>query len=152
MHDIHKTAAAESVPAMREIIASGKGFWLTVTGRSMAPFLKPKDDRVYIAPMRGGKYRRGDVLFIFSDSKPILHRVCRTGEKQFWLCGDAHNYVEGPFGDDCIIGVMTDVIGKKGRHTHINKFMRFLGCAWLLTRPFRPTLHSLSASTVNRRD
>lgn len=144
MKEVGKTTPEQSLPRMREIIASGRGFWLTVTGRSMAPFLRPIEDRVYIAPL-AGKPLRGDVLFAeCGEGKLVLHRVYRVGDGEFWLNGDAQNYVEGPFPDECIIGIMTNVIGKNGSVRRIGKAARFGGRLWMLTRRFRPALHGIS--------
>ena len=86
---------AQALPRMRELLDRGRVCRLTVTGRSMYPFLRDTRDAVTLAKP-DGPFRRGDILFYLrSPDFPILHRVHRVlPDGTLLLCGDAQRVME----------------------------------------------------------
>lgn len=65
---------------VRGVVSARGSVWIRVTGISMNPLIR-EGDSVLLAPLSRGP-RRGDVLFLDIESRPLLHRVrcIRGGE------------------------------------------------------------------------
>ena len=105
----------EVVPLIREVLASGGSFDLTVSGTSMSPTLKPERDQVRLkAPQRKMPEKYPILFFQRDDGTYVLHRKIRGGRQGIWVInGDAQAWTE------CIqpgqvIGVVYE-IRRKGR-------------------------------------
>jgi len=102
------------VPRMIQMIAQEQGFWLVVTGGSMAPALRHLKDRVYISPL-GRRPRRGDILLTtMPGNRCLLHRVVRTQGNAVFYRGDALRTQEGPLPLSEVIGIVT-MVERDGR-------------------------------------
>lgn len=121
---------SEIVPSMRELISRSRGFWLVVTGMSMAPTLKHVQDRVYISPLKGTA-RKGDILLTMAGGDScLLHRVSRCDGDRLYYKGDALRVGEGPFPAGDVIGIVTR-IERNGRAVQVNNIYKLWSLVWL---------------------
>ncbi|HOP11765.1 MAG TPA: S24/S26 family peptidase [Oscillospiraceae bacterium] len=101
--------AYELLPKMRELLARGEGFWLTVTGNSMYPTLTHLEDKVYISPL-DGQIKKGDILLTRTQNGGcILHRLIRRKGDSLYYQGDALNTQEGPLPIRYVVGRVTKI-------------------------------------------
>jgi signal peptidase I len=115
------------VPQMREKIAARQGFWLTVTGESMAPTLRDMRDSVFIVPLER-KPVKGDILLTQAGEHCLLHRVVKCRSDFLYYRGDAQKTCEGPFLTSDIIGIARQVRRKNKifRVTPLYHFKSFI--------------------------
>ncbi len=72
---------AELTPLMESCLAAGQDVVMTVTGNSMAPFLRHRRDQVVLTPVDGAALQPGDVPFYRRDNgRYVLHRVVERRE------------------------------------------------------------------------
>lgn len=120
---------AEIVPRMQELISRNEGFWLAVTGNSMAPELKHLQNRVYISPFNG-KVKKGDILLtLIPGNHCLLHRVLKCNGDVLYYKGDALTTGEGPFPVNDVIGIVTK-IERNGKVIQINNFYKLRSAVW----------------------
>ncbi|MHB1367521.1 MAG: S24/S26 family peptidase [Eubacteriales bacterium] len=107
------------VSQMKEINSRGEGFWLVVTGNSMAPTLKHLRDRVYITPYNG-IIKKGQILLTETSEKHcLLHRVFKCDGKFVFYNGDANTNCEGPLPVCDVIGIVTE-LERNGKRISVN--------------------------------
>lgn len=130
---------------LQELVAQGETVSLTVTGNSMAPFLRHGRDQIQFArPDR--PLRRGDMAFFRRrNGQYVMHRVLRTApDGACWLVGDGQQEVEGPIRPEQIFAVVTRVC-RKGQWMGVDGFWwRFFAGPWLTLLPLRPLLRRLA--------
>ena len=102
-------APRDAIPQMTEILNSGGSFRLMVTGNSMLPFLRHRQDRVILAPV-SRPIRRGDILFYLRGPEIcILHRVHSIrADGSLLMCGDAQVALE-PIQEGQVLARVTHV-------------------------------------------
>ncbi len=93
------------VPEIEYIVNCGGVFPLTVTGVSMRPFITPHIDTVFIEKATPTDLKKGDIVFVKCNGRPILHRIYKLNEDGFFMKGDAHVCSDGFFEYKCLIGV-----------------------------------------------
>lgn len=135
---------------VEEILASGKTVQITPQGYSMYPLIVPGRDAVILQREDPAKLKRGDVVLYRRDgSILVLHRICRTDKKGFYMTGDNQTEVEGPLRPDQIRGKMVALI-RNGREINTDSLGYRLPCfLWLFMRPVRRPV-SLAAAAVKR--
>lgn len=131
------------------VLESGGQVPLTVTGRSMEPYLREWRDTVYLAAPR--PLRRGDIVFF---RRPhggwVLHRVWRLTPGGCVVCGDAQTWTE-PVETEWVLAVVA-AVEKKGRMIRADSFrFRAWASVWLAARPVRRWLMAAWRRTFGRR-
>ncbi|MBS5048077.1 MAG: S24/S26 family peptidase [Firmicutes bacterium] len=130
---------------LEELLREGQTLCLTVTGESMAPFLRHGRDQIrFRRPDR--PLRRGDMAFFRrANGQYVMHRVLRAEKSgALYLVGDAQQEVEGPIAPQQVFAVVTEVCRKE-------KWLRpgcfwwdFFAGPWLRLLPLRPYLRGLA--------
>ena len=118
---------AQCMPLLEELLREGQTLCLTVTGESMAPFLRHGRDQIrFRRPDR--PLRRGDMAFF------------RRANGQYVM----QQEVEGPIAPQQVFAVVTEVCRKE-------KWLRpgcfwwdFFAGPWLRLLPLRPYLRGLA--------
>jgi signal peptidase I len=93
-HPSFAVSATEAAAIFEDVLESGSGLRVRVTGDSMSPFIED-GDVVTVRRVRPDSLRRGDLVFYKSDQgTPVLHRIVRERRKRdgtvkFQTKGDA---------------------------------------------------------------
>lgn len=130
----------QALPRIKALLAEGLPCRLVVTGSSMIPFLRHRQDAVYLTPA-DGSIRVGDILlYLRGANVPILHRVHRLlPDGTLVMCGDAQVGLE-PIRREQVLAKVS----------HVERSGKTIPCArislrlsvrlWRLMRPLRPYL------------
>ncbi|MGN1059962.1 MAG: S24/S26 family peptidase [Clostridia bacterium] len=93
------------LPFFQELLAEGKKIRMTVTGTSMYPLLRDRQDSVLLSA--GKQPRRYDiVLFVRDTGDAVLHRIVECRKEGFILLGDNQLEKEGPIRPEQIVAVV----------------------------------------------
>ena len=133
------------MPAIKELIDSGKTVKLTITGNSMLPLLRHEIDVVELSAFTG-EVHYGDMLLIKrDDSVYVLHRVISLDNvlKTFFLVGDAQVTVEGPLRFDQIIAKVVAFHKNEKRVEVTNLVYKSYVKFWMKIRRYRPRILSI---------
>lgn len=138
---------------IEELLRGGETVEITPQGNSMHPLFESGRDRVTIEPVRevdgtvtstpSPLAKPGDVVLYRRPHEGILvlHRVykrVRTDESySYYMIGDNQLEVEGPLGEECILGVMTSFVRKGRFHTVNNLWYRMFFGLWRVMTPIR---------------
>jgi len=99
---------ADILPVIKEVLNSGKGFVLTVTGQSMRPTLRNLKDKVELSSVTS-LLSKGDLLFFERENGAVvLHRVVKVCDNGYVVSGDSQSYTEN-VSKDRAIAVVTRV-------------------------------------------
>ncbi len=130
----------DALPRMTEILNSGDSFRLMVTGNSMLPFLRHRQDRVILAPV-SRPIRRGDILFYLRGPEQcILHRVHTVRpDGTLMMCGDSQVALE-PIRAEQVLARVTHVDRKGVQIPCSCLSLRLVWGLWRYLRPVRPYL------------
>lgn len=131
---------------IRQAVAQGGSFVLTVTGSSMCPTLKPGRDQVCLtAP---GKIRKGDILFFRREHGGyVLHRCIGMKNGIYIVNGDSQNWTEAVLPEQIV--AVASRICRKGRWMDCGSVsLRLYGCLWPATRKLRPALIRLKGRLI----
>lgn len=130
----------EALPKIKALLSAGQSCRLVVTGTSMLPFLRHKQDAVLLVPVKQ-TIRRGDILFYLRGPEVcILHRVHQVlPDGKLLLCGDAQTALEPVHRSQVLAsvshversGVLTDCTAP---------VLRLQVALWQLLHPIRPYL------------
>lgn len=97
-------------------------------GRSMLPFLKEARNSVVVeAPKR--PIKKYDIVLYKYNDVYVLHRVMKTGETAYIICGD-NSYVLEKVEKENIIGVVTEIISGNRKYSADNAFLKLCVKAW----------------------
>lgn len=97
-------------------------------GRSMLPFLKEARNSVVVeAPKR--PIKKYDIVLYKYNDVYVLHRVMKTGETAYIICGD-NSYVLEKVEKENIIGVVTEIISGNRKYSADNVFLKLCVKAW----------------------
>lgn len=119
-------------PMINEILSRGTGVRITVTGRSMYPFLRENIDGVELLPGDFKSICKGDIVIILRDSgEYVMHRVLKKDGDFFYMVGDAQLWVEGPIRADQIRAVVSAVWRGNKKIASNNPVWRLLSIIWL---------------------
>ena len=102
-----RVSLSELSPLMTEALQDDGEVILTVTGRSMAPMLRHRRDRVCLAKPQEKQLKKYDIpLFIRPDGKYILHRIVKVKRAGYAVMGDNQFAKEYPVLPSQIIAVV----------------------------------------------
>ena len=129
--------------AMDRIIStlqSGNQIRLTVTGKTMLPFLRDQEDSVVLKPVKR-RIRVGDLIFYLkTPGSPVLQRVVQVpAPRKYVVCADAQTTLERVSREQ-VIGLVSDI---KKHNEYISTTAFFWQCIsriWIWLRPVRPEL------------
>lgn len=97
-------------------------------GRSMLPFLKEARNSVVVeAPKR--PIKKYDIVLYKYNDVYVLHRVMKTGETAYIICGDNSNALEKVEKEN-IIGVVTEIISGNRKYSADNVFLKLCVKVW----------------------
>lgn len=145
--------ARELIPLIRSALERKQHIRLTVTGRSMFPFICG-GDVVELEPMHP-RPLSGDIVLAECASVPageryVLHRVVRIEKESLYLRGDAQQEVEGPFRRQDVLGKVTRIY-RRGRQYRLDHGLwRHLGLAWNRCAPLKHWLFQLTRQLRNK--
>lgn len=134
--------AVQDADALVEILESGAVFPITVTGRSMTPYLKDGRDTVWLR--KTDPLKRGQIVFFRRRSGEfILHRIRRIyPDGRLLINGDAQAWCEIITKDQVLAAVIS--VARNGRRINPDgiraKIWNFL---WYPTRIFRPAIRKV---------
>ncbi len=114
----------ELMPVIRAALERGQRVRLTVTGRSMEPFIYD-GDVVELESMRSRPSFGDMILVCHLEDCYVLHRVVKIDGDEFFLRGDSQRDSEGPF-------TQRDVLGKAIVSYHRGRVRVFDCGAWRL--------------------
>lgn len=135
-----KVDTTELVSALKELVEAGHEVSLTISGRSMTPFLAHERDRIFFSTPNP-PLRRGDMVFFRrTNGQYVMHRICKVRPEGCYLVGDGQTEVEGPILPGQIFARVNRVERKGKILTERDFWWRFFAGPWLWLRPLRPTL------------
>lgn len=138
MCEVKRIKSAEIFPVIKEVLESGSRAWITVTGMSMYPFLREDKDCVELSEASINTIKKGDIVLIQrTTGEYILHRVLRKEKENFYIVGDAQQWIEGPLKPEQLIAVVTAVKRKKHQFSCQNMLWRILVRLWINIVPLR---------------
>lgn len=121
-----------------ELIHNGQNAKIAVRGTSMLPFLRNDIDSVELSKARFDDIKRGDIVMIRRyDGAYVMHRVIQKSTKEFFIIGDAQQWIEGPLHPDQLVAVVNTVWRKKKKISCSNIVWKTLCNCWLLVIPWR---------------
>lgn len=130
---------SELYPLMRDILAGGGSFTLTITGTSMYPFILGGRDKVTLSPVTK-ELKKNDLPFYRrADGAFVLHRIVKV-EKDgtYTMCGDHQTLLEKGIRKDQILAIATEYT-RKGKHlTNRNILYRMYRTVWTWALKARP--------------
>lgn len=92
------------LPFLKEMLAEGREIKMTVTGNSMYPLLRDRQDSVLLAKNKQPK--KYDVaLFVRTNGEAVLHRIIKCGPDGFIMLGDNQYEQEGPILPSQVVAV-----------------------------------------------
>ncbi|MBQ4518496.1 MAG: S24 family peptidase [Clostridia bacterium] len=92
------------LPFLKEMLAEGREIKMTVTGNSMYPLLRDRQDSVLLTTT--GQPKKFDIaLFVRTNGEAVLHRIVACGDDGFIMLGDNQYEKEGPIGPEQIVAV-----------------------------------------------
>lgn len=119
-------------PMINEILSRGTGVRITVTGRSMYPFLREIIDGVELLPGDFNSICKGDIVIILRDNgEYVMHRVLKKDGNFFYMVGDAQLWVEGPVRADQIRAVVSAIWKGNKKIASTNPVWRLSSIIWL---------------------
>ncbi len=129
----------ELSPVLAELIRSGVAVKLTVTGNSMYPMLRDREDTVVIRASE--EPRRLDVpLYIRDNGQLVLHRIIGKKKGTYTMCGDNQLRKEKGITRAQIIGVVESFSRRGKTYSCNNRWYRLYAHLWVPLRKFRPFL------------
>ena len=107
------------------------------SGISMFPLLRSKGDSVRLIPYRR-EMKIGDIImFIRSDGREIVHRLCWIGEDTVQTIGDNCDRRDAIIPRSSVVGLVTHVCNR-GHLIHVDTgFWLFYGKFMMWSNPFR---------------
>lgn len=106
----------EMLPAMLETLETEGEVSFTVTGNSMFPMLRNREDKVWLKKPVFSLKKYDIPFYIRSDGRFVLHRIIKTVDGGYIIRGDNCNYIETDITDDKIIAVVKRF--KRGKHIY----------------------------------
>lgn len=138
MCEVRSVKADRVFPAAIELMDNNIRVRITVTGRSMYPFLRENLDSVELKRTDYSEIKRGDIVLILRDNGMyVLHRVLRKEREYFFMVGDAQQWIEGPLNPEQLIAKVTSVWRGNKCITCSTLSWRFLSQLWLCMLPLR---------------
>lgn len=138
MQNVSQVKSEVLFPVISECLNNGQNARITVTGNSMRPFLKEIRDSVELTKSTFDEIKRGDIVLIRRTSGAyVLHRVLKKQKNDFYMVGDAQQWIEGPLLPEQLIAKVTKV-WRKGKEIRCSKLSwKIPALLWLRVRAFR---------------
>ena len=128
-------------PVINEILDRGNSVRITVTGKSMYPFLREKIDSVELFPGNFNSIGIGEIVMIQRDSgEYVMHRLLKKEKDCFYILGDAQLWVEGPVRPEQLTAVVKAIWRNNKKIKCSNILWRILSLIWLNMFPFRKVI------------
>lgn len=133
-----RIALAELSHLIDEVLSIEIEVLLTVTGNSMAPFLRDGRDKVRIAKVGREPLKKYDIPFYRRpDGKYVLHRIIAVKKEGYVIAGDNQVIKEYPIPHSCIFAVVKGV-WRNGKYISSNHIGYRLYCwLWVSLFPIR---------------
>lgn len=103
---------ARTFNVVQRLVAAGEEVWITVTGRSMEPTLRP-GDRVLLRASRS-TWRSGRVVLSELRGRAVLHRLVRVDGQNVTTAGDACRFEDPPVPHSALIAEAVAVQTSRG--------------------------------------
>lgn len=138
MSNIIKGKSKEIFSLMDKSFDDGKNVWVVISGMSMYPFLREDIDRVELTRREFSHIKKGDIVLIQRTSGEfVLHRVLKKNKFDFYIIGDAQQWIEGPILKNQLKAVAINM-NRNGKMISCNNFiLKILIKFWLILRPIR---------------
>ena len=115
---------------IRVVLESGGVFRIYPSGTSMLPLLRQGVDSVLLKKP-DGSLRPGDIAFYQrSNGAYVLHRVMRSENGGYVMCGDNQLVLESGISDSNIIGIVCEIYRKDKRVLPDNIGYRLYVAVW----------------------
>lgn len=145
-----KIDAGVYIPVLKELVEEGRDVSLTISGNSMAPFLKDGRDAILISPIIG-QMKKGDMAFYQRKSGQfVMHRIHHVKQDGFYFVGDAQSYIEGPILREQIFGIVTKVCRRGKWIDDKNLCWQFYSKVWIRLVSVRMVIFKIYGATVGR--
>jgi hypothetical protein len=133
-----RVALAELSPLIKEVLENGNEVIITVTGNSMAPFLRHQRDKVCLVKTGGKLLKKYDLpLYLRADGKYILHRIIEIKKNGYVTAGDQQWVKEYPVLPSQVVAVAKG-FWRKGKYISCNSFLYRVYCRfWVALFPLR---------------
>ena len=119
-------------------LAQGGSVQLTVSGCSMYPMLRHREDTVNLRETTDLK--QGDlILFRREDGSFVLHRIIRA-EEDGWICCGDNQHVPEPVGRQQVLAKMTEFIRKGKAYSASHPGYKVYVAVWVWLFPVRRPL------------
>ena len=135
-------------PVIEQLINDGSDINITVTGTSMFPMLRSREDSVVITKAPGVLKKYDLPLYKRDNGEYILHRIIKRKPDCYFMNGDNQYFVEKGITQNQIVGIVKGFY-RKGKyfevtHTGYRIYCRF----WVAIRPFRGVVSRIYKETV----
>ena len=117
---------------------------LVVSGSSMVPFLRHRQDTVYLSRLTRPASKDDNLLYRRDNGVYVLHRVWKTGRAGFAMVGDAQAEPEPGIRPDQIIAIVTSAVCGRKQQASGSLRWEFYEKIWIRAVPLRPFLHRCS--------
>ncbi len=128
----------------RTLLDEGKDVVISVSGGSMAPFVKA-GCRVIIRRIPAKRLLPGDIVFALQPGKSVvLHRIVwkKTGPSRdyiFYLAGDNNRFLDAKVSAESILGCAVEIIDSHGqricyRRSFFSKIYQPVLALWLMLK------------------
>ena len=138
MSKILKAKAKDIFNIMEQLFDNGQSAWIVVSGMSMYPFLREDLDMVELTRARFPGIKKGDIVLIKRlNSEFVLHRVAKKNNSEFYIIGDAQQWLEGPVLENQLKAVVINV-KRNNKVISCNSFLlKILVHLWFIVVPIR---------------
>lgn len=149
-HNIRVLPPEELMSKLPELLEAAEAVPLIISGGSMAPFLIPGRDTVYLSRV-SRPLKRGDMILYRRDNgQYILHRICAVTGDSYSLVGDAQQLIEQGVAPDQVLALVTAVCRKGKTLGPGNWLWVFFEKIWLRLIPHRRKLVGLYAKFTEK--
>ena len=107
---------------VENFILQGEHVEILVRGRSMAPYLRDRKDKIVIAPFCPEELKKGDIVLFSHCGSYLLHRIIRRKKNVFITQGDSNIEKQEEVLLPDIIGIVRFKIKPNGQIVSVNRF------------------------------
>ncbi len=125
---------------------------VTVSGNSMAPFLKDGRDTVFLSRIDLPPKRGDIILFRRKNGDYVLHRVYSTDGDRLTMLGDGQTWLEENVPAANTVAKVTSVTRKGKTLTEKSPKWHFYSKIWLTLYPLRPFIAKVHGLTKQAKD
>ena len=138
MSKVLKAKSKDIFAIMDHLFDNGSTAWIVVSGMSMYPFLREDLDMVELARADFSSIKKGDIVLIKRiNGEFVLHRVIKMNSSDFFIMGDAQQWIEGPVSENQLKAVAVN-IARNNKVISCNNFvLKTLVHLWILIIPIR---------------